>query len=152
MFFMLQNLYENIYGLCQICNIEVIILNCVISSLTICHAKFGLLNVTLPFIKNMWLHHNEIPMIKYSDHLFLSEILYWLQDLILNIDPTFSSSLYTYILYIVMSCSLKYLLWDVDGKSALVEVKAWCHLTPSHYLNQYWQISNTILHHCGKKS
>ena len=28
-----------------------------------------------------------------------------------------------------------------DDKSTLVQVMAWCHLAPSHYLSQYWPIS-----------
>ena len=28
--------------------------------------------------------------------------------------------------------------WSLESKSALVQVMAWCHQAPSHYLNQWW--------------
>ena len=30
---------------------------------------------------------------------------------------------------------------SIDDKSTLVQIMAWCHQAPSHYLNQYWPIS-----------
>ena len=32
----------------------------------------------------------------------------------------------------------------IDNMSALVQVMAWCHQAPSHYLNQCWPISMTL--------